>query len=249
MYVQKFALKTKRVIYTVMIVQLPDRLQRWFFYYQGFDMKRVTETGRSMIEMLGVLAIVGILSVGGIAGFGKAMTTYRLNKSVEEFVVFIRDLMVYHDSLIEYTNGSSANLGVTSNVVNMGILPDSWTMDKGAIIDSIQHIITVTVHGGGITVNYELKNKNRGKRSSKDVKEYCRLMFLNGAMPYKDIIKSLWIHRYGEGEGSGDAGKFYGSRYCITGKNCLHTAEMAEILRFCETCESYENCTLVFSFD
>lgn len=32
-YVQKFALKTKRVIYTVMIVQLPDRLYWWFFYY------------------------------------------------------------------------------------------------------------------------------------------------------------------------------------------------------------------------
>ena len=29
---------------------------------------RVNESGRSMIEMLGVLAIIGVLSVGGIAG-------------------------------------------------------------------------------------------------------------------------------------------------------------------------------------
>ena len=29
--------------------------------------------GRSMIEMLGVLAIIGVLSVGGIAGYSKAM--------------------------------------------------------------------------------------------------------------------------------------------------------------------------------
>ena len=30
--------------------------------------KNINESGRSMIEMLGVLAIIGVLSVGGIAG-------------------------------------------------------------------------------------------------------------------------------------------------------------------------------------
>ncbi len=30
-------------------------------------------TGRSMVEMLGVLAIIGVLSVGAIAGYSKAM--------------------------------------------------------------------------------------------------------------------------------------------------------------------------------
>ena len=37
------------------------------------------EKGRSMIEMLGVLAIVGVLSVGGIAGYSKAMGKYKTN--------------------------------------------------------------------------------------------------------------------------------------------------------------------------
>ena len=31
------------------------------------------ESGRSMVEMLGVLAIIGVLSVGAIAGYSKAM--------------------------------------------------------------------------------------------------------------------------------------------------------------------------------
>lgn len=31
------------------------------------------QSGRSMIEMLGVLAIIAVLSVGGIAGYSKAM--------------------------------------------------------------------------------------------------------------------------------------------------------------------------------
>ena len=34
--------------------------------------------GRSMIEMLGVLAIIGVLSVGGIFGYSKAMMTWKI---------------------------------------------------------------------------------------------------------------------------------------------------------------------------
>ena len=37
-------------------------------------LERNEQTGRSMVEMLGVLAIIGVLSVGGIAGYSKAMT-------------------------------------------------------------------------------------------------------------------------------------------------------------------------------
>ena len=43
------------------------------------------QSGRSMIEMLGVLAIIGVLSVGGIAGYSKAMTKYRINKTIDQF--------------------------------------------------------------------------------------------------------------------------------------------------------------------
>ncbi len=42
-----------------------------------------TQSGRSMIEMLGVLAIIGVLSVGGIAGYSKAMMKYRINKTID----------------------------------------------------------------------------------------------------------------------------------------------------------------------
>ena len=40
--------------------------------------------GRSMIEMLGVLAIIGVLSVGGIAGYSKAMERYRVNETINQ---------------------------------------------------------------------------------------------------------------------------------------------------------------------
>ena len=43
----------------------------------------MNQNGRSMIEMLGVLAIIGVLSVGGIAGYSKAMMKYKTNSTTE----------------------------------------------------------------------------------------------------------------------------------------------------------------------
>jgi len=44
---------------------------------------KTNENGRSMIEMLGVLAIIGVLSVGGIYGYTIAMRKYRANEIVQ----------------------------------------------------------------------------------------------------------------------------------------------------------------------
>lgn len=43
------------------------------------------QIGRSMIEMLGVLAIIAVLSVGGIAGYGKAIEQFKVNRLIEEY--------------------------------------------------------------------------------------------------------------------------------------------------------------------
>ena len=45
----------------------------------GNNNRSVFQSGRSMIEMLGVLAIIAVLSVGGIAGYSKAMAMWRSN--------------------------------------------------------------------------------------------------------------------------------------------------------------------------
>ena len=45
-------------------------------------MNNTNEAGRSMVEMLGVLAIIGVLSIGGIAGYTMAMNKYNANEIV-----------------------------------------------------------------------------------------------------------------------------------------------------------------------
>ena len=42
------------------------------------------ETGRSMVEMLGTLAIIGVLSIGGIMGYSYGMDKYRANQTINE---------------------------------------------------------------------------------------------------------------------------------------------------------------------
>ena len=42
------------------------------------------QTGRSMIEMLGVLAIIGVLSIGAISGYKMAIRKYRTNELLHE---------------------------------------------------------------------------------------------------------------------------------------------------------------------
>ncbi len=57
---------------------------------------RERQSGRSMIEMLGVLAIIGVLSVGGIAGYSKAMQKYRINKTIEQITLIINNIQTFY---------------------------------------------------------------------------------------------------------------------------------------------------------
>ncbi len=41
------------------------------------------ETGRSMVEMLGVIAVMGVLSLGGIAGYTLATNRYSANRIID----------------------------------------------------------------------------------------------------------------------------------------------------------------------
>ena len=46
------------------------------------------ESGRSMVEMLGVLAVIGVLSVGGISGYMLSMNRFRANNMIDKAAKF-----------------------------------------------------------------------------------------------------------------------------------------------------------------
>ena len=59
-------------------------------------MKGILESGRSMVEMLGVLAIVGVLSIGGIMGYSYGMDKYRANETINDIMLRRSDLLAQH---------------------------------------------------------------------------------------------------------------------------------------------------------
>ena len=74
------------------------------------------ESGRSMVEMLGVLAIIGVLSIGGIAGYTMAMNRNTANNITDAAAKL---------SVIAYARGQSNSTAGTMdfNDAGLGNLP------------------------------------------------------------------------------------------------------------------------------
>ena len=87
------------------------RISRWNKFANWFDLDTPVKPecdsirtdaacrGRSMVEMLGVLAIIGVLSIGAISGYSKAMTKYKLNKQTEQISWLLNAMYRYKDLL------------------------------------------------------------------------------------------------------------------------------------------------------
>ena len=79
---------------------------------------KYNENGRSMVEMLGVLAIIGVLSVGGIAGYSKAMNKYKINKTTDQVSMLVANIRTLFSSQGNYdglTNAQAIKFGVVPN--------------------------------------------------------------------------------------------------------------------------------------
>ena len=103
------------------------------------------EHGRSMIEMLGVLAIIGVLSVGGIAGYSKAMLMWRSNiqrNLIAELLHGAIDLKLrLNHQTIPYQN-------ITSALAGLGYIPEEVEYKNGNIY---------TKEGFSVYVSYGLR--------------------------------------------------------------------------------------------
>ena len=63
----------------------PERSEGSFTKFFAFAQNDVIyQQGRSMVEMLGVLAVMGVLSVGGVAMYTNAMNKYKANELLNE---------------------------------------------------------------------------------------------------------------------------------------------------------------------
>lgn len=96
--------------------------------------------GRSMVEMLGVLAIIGVLSVGGIAGYSKAMGKYKLNKTQDQISNIIANIRTVFASSSDYSSLASEPV---KTAIKLGVFPEDMVTGE----DSLKN-----AYGGDVTL-------------------------------------------------------------------------------------------------
>ena len=89
-------------------------------------MIKTNESGRSMIEMLGVLAIIGVLSVGGIAGYSKAMNKFKTNKVADNVSMLVANIKTLYAQQNTYTGLNNVT------AVDMGVVPDELVVKRAS---------------------------------------------------------------------------------------------------------------------
>lgn len=100
-----------------------------------------TQAGRSMIEMLGVLAIIGVLSVGGIAGYSKAMTKFRINKTVDQIMLLATNVRTLYGAQKTYASIGSSN---GNTLMINGHLVDDEMINGNSVVNAWGGTVTLT---------------------------------------------------------------------------------------------------------
>ena len=117
---------------------------------------RNNETGRSMVEMLGVLAIIGVLSAGGLAGYSKAMFKHKLNNTMEQITMLVTNIRTAYGQQRNYSGLNN------EKALGLGIIPPVMGKTKSTLTNPFKGAVTIVaaaaksgVDNTGFTVKYE----------------------------------------------------------------------------------------------
>ena len=228
------------------------RISRWNKFATWFDLDTPVKPecdsirtdaacrGRSMVEMLGVLAIIGVLSVGAIAGYSKAMMKYKLNKQTEQI-----------GSILDYINIHLDEFKRSKTTISDNMIPLLTKLDviPKEMIRENQNNVVYDIFGNAVG----LKNYYTGGSAyyfefvlyiNKGQKESCMNLFTIA----KAKREQLWRTKFStvKGETSNDANSAWGDNYCYTGAKCLKDLTIAEMENFCNICEDKDTCSFYY---
>ena len=105
-----------------------------------------SEFGQSMIEMLGVLAIIGVLSVGGIAGYSKAMMKYKINKTINQISMIAANIQAFFGHQKDFS-------GLNNEVIKKAHLAPDEMWQGSDIIDTYGNTVTVIPNEKAFSIN------------------------------------------------------------------------------------------------
>ena len=193
-----------------------------------------SENGRSMVEMLGVLAIIGVLSVGAIAGYSKAMMKYKLNKQAEQ-ISWLLNVMYRHKA----TFGKSPNfIELLPTFKKLGEIPQEMIKDNSnAIYDSFGIRYRIYTNGCNPTCSYA----NLNIKMSNDYKNFdiCNNI-IETSKAFTEILDNIIIW---ESESHSGIGHILGNTRCSNGVKCLKDLSKSDIYNICQLCTDKKGCS------
>ena len=204
--------------------------------------------GRSMIEMLGVLAIIGVLSVGGIAGYSQAMEKFKMNKAIGDYNMLIFGLLEHEADLKQLaTNANVSFTSLINYVDSAGLIPQNWQKINDSVISDAygNHIQIFVNEIGKLVVDFYLGGFEAGddkvwRKSKAFNPKLCREIFSNIAAPLHSTLEKAWIYN------SNDS--FFGDKFCSKNVTCLQNITLSQIKNACNSCEKEKYCAVVFWF-
>lgn len=208
-----------------------------------------TQYGRSMIEMLGVLAIIGVLSVGGLAGYSKAIEMWKISRQKQQIAeLFMQCINLKDDFLREYNRTVEA-VPTAAIMDAMGVIPDGMKkLTNYHIKDLADNNIHIYFAESKWTDEFD-QNKQysaleyllifnifNSEKSSTLSQQYC-VTFLEQAQAFSSYIKGV------QSRASDDSYHGYNAKSIK-----IASAKPNEIHNFCKVCNSDKACTLVLYF-
>ena len=196
-----------------------------------------SELGRSMIEMLGVLAIVGVLSIGGISGFQKAMNKHKINQVTEEFSQFTNEMLRYSKDWRRIFIDGGRRTMVLSSELDF-FVSAKWERRGSWLYDEMGNSIIVRLGKdwiGRLTLNITYRfNSSQDKKSKIDL---C-MAYFDRLKPYADSVWGMQVWRHAS-DNSSNSLFVYGNAYCDgKTKKCLRDLTLDEMRERCSVFQS-----------
>ena len=226
------------------------RISRWNKFANLFDLdtpiksecdtlEKSASTGRSMVEMLGVLAIIGVLSVGAIAGYSKVMMKYKLNKQAEQINQVVNALSQYHMQVHSETTISLVPIFKTLNLIPVEMIKD----DSNIIYDIFGNDLMLRsnhytdAYGSfySTTIRYGINVTNQNNI------EICRNIINTIKENSQSIYYLETIADWGAENGKHKT--LFGDAYCSGVDKCLNSVSVNDIDNICR---GYEKNTAAY---
>ncbi len=191
------------------------------------------EKGRSMVEMLGVLAIIGVLSVGAMNGYSKAIFKYKLNKQAEQMNTVINAVAKYAHSFstdFRYQNLTSYFIKldeIPTEMIRMNVSAEIYdTFEIKWSIYSLQDNNSVEK-----TINLAFADASSLTKNTSQSLEICRNLIVTAKENSSNIYYISTLSGYQTDEQQ--IGILYGDGACSSGRVCLKNMTLEQIYDIC----------------